>query len=95
MLWCLSSDARIQDFSLIIKVCLIPEVENQAFLSILPCQPWSISTQNNSGCSRCHNSESTGVPRVSKRTRQHHQWLPPEVRTVSAEESVWSLSNWP
>lgn len=64
MLWCLSSDAGIQDYSLIIKVCLSPEVENQTFLSILTCWPWSIGTQNNSGCSRCHNSESTGVPRV-------------------------------
>ncbi|KAI4557255.1 hypothetical protein MJT46_013934 [Ovis ammon polii x Ovis aries] len=45
------------DFSLIIKVCLSPEVENQTFLSILTCWPWSTSTQNNSGCSRCHNSK--------------------------------------
>ena len=66
MPWCLSLDALIQDFSLIIKVCLSPEVENQTFLSILTCWPWSTSTQNNSGCSRCHNSESMGVPRVSK-----------------------------
>lgn len=70
MLWCLSLDAPIQDFSLIIKVCLSPEVENQTFLSILTCWPWSTSTQNNR-CSRCHNSESMGVPRVSKGTRQH------------------------
>lgn len=76
-------------------MCLSPEVNNQTFLSILTCWPWSISTQNKSGCSRCHNSESTGVPRVSKRARQHHQWLCPEVQTVSAEESVWPLSNWP
>lgn len=44
-----SLDAPIQDFSLIIKVCLSPEVENQTFLSILTCWPWSTSTQNNSG----------------------------------------------
>ncbi|XP_007456752.1 PREDICTED: uncharacterized protein LOC103079684 [Lipotes vexillifer] len=81
-LWCPSSDAGTHDFSLTVKVCLSPEVESQSFLST---PTWPISTQSSSGC---HDSESTGVPRVSETTRPLRRQPCPEARIVGPEDSV-------
>ncbi|TKC39350.1 hypothetical protein EI555_004048, partial [Monodon monoceros] len=67
------------------KVCLSPEGDSQSFLSM---PTWPVSTQSGGGCSRCHDSESTGVPRVSETTRPLRRQPRPEARTVGPEDSV-------
>ena len=82
---CPSSDAGTRDFSLTVKVCLSPEVENQSFLST---PAWPIRTRSSSGRRGCHDSEPTGVPRVSEPTRRPRRRPRPEVLTAGPEEGV-------